>query len=67
MEWTAEELWARIRDSARETLPEQSYRTWLAPAEPVALAQDHLVVGAPSQFAVEWICLLYTSDAADEN
>ena len=55
MEWTAEELWARIRDTARELLPEQSFRTWLAPAEPVALAQDHLVVNAPNPFAAEWI------------
>jgi chromosomal replication initiator protein len=55
MEWTAEELWTRIRDNAHEVVPEQSYRTWLAPAEAVALGPDHLVVGAPSQFAVEWI------------
>ncbi|MGH7546463.1 MAG: chromosomal replication initiator protein DnaA [Gemmatimonadota bacterium] len=55
MEWTAEELWSRICENAQHVLPEQSYRTWLAPAEAVALAQDHLVVGAPSQFAVEWI------------
>lgn len=55
MELTAQEAWSRILDSARGKLPEHSYRTWLAPTEAVALSTDLLVVGVPSDFAVEWI------------
>ncbi|MBI4513554.1 MAG: chromosomal replication initiator protein DnaA [Gemmatimonadetes bacterium] len=55
MEWNADELWGRILENAREVLPEPSYRTWLAPTEAIALAHDHLVVAAPSQFAADWI------------
>ena len=29
-------------------------RTWLEPAEPVALDNGRLIVSAPDQFAVEW-------------
>jgi chromosomal replication initiator protein len=55
MELTAEEAWSQILESARAKLPEQSYRTWLAPTSAIALSSDQLVVGAPSDFAVEWI------------
>ncbi|MDP2497146.1 MAG: chromosomal replication initiator protein DnaA [Candidatus Palauibacterales bacterium] len=57
MELTADELWSRISDAARDVLPEQTFRTWLSSAEAVTLADDGgtLVVGAPTKFAVEWI------------
>ncbi|UCC71724.1 MAG: chromosomal replication initiator protein DnaA [Gemmatimonadota bacterium] len=55
MELTAEEAWSKILESARAKLPEQSYHTWLAPTAAIALSSDQLVVGAPSDFAVEWI------------
>jgi len=55
MELTAEEAWSRILEGARAKLPEQTFRTWLAPTRAVALTNDALVVSAPSQFAVEWI------------
>jgi chromosomal replication initiator protein len=55
MELTAQEAWSRILEGARGKLPEHSYRTWLAPTMAVALSTDLLVVGAPSDFAVEWI------------
>jgi len=55
MELTADEIWERISDAAREVLPEQTYRTWLSSTEAVALSDDTLVVGAPTKFAVEWI------------
>jgi chromosomal replication initiator protein len=55
MELTAEEAWSKILESARATLPEQTCRTWLDPTKALALSSDRLVVGAPSDFAVEWI------------
>ncbi len=56
MELTADELWSRISDAARDVLPEQTFRTWLSSAEAVTLSDDGtLVVGAPTKFAVEWI------------
>jgi chromosomal replication initiator protein len=55
MELTAAEVWSSIIDAARELLPEQTFRTWLASTEAVALSDDTLVVAAPTRFAVEWI------------
>jgi chromosomal replication initiator protein len=55
MELTAEEAWSKILEGARAKLPEQSYRTWLAPTAGVALSGDTLVVAAASDFAIEWI------------
>ncbi len=55
MELTAPELWARIQEIAKSSLPPQSYQTWLSGAKAVALSADELVVEAPSRFHVEWI------------
>ena len=55
MELTASDLWSRILDSAREGLPEQSFRTWLSGTHAVALSESELLVEAPSTFHVEWI------------
>ncbi len=55
MELTAAEVWSSITAAAREVLPEQTFRTWLASTEAVALSDDNLVVAAPTRFAVEWI------------
>ena len=55
MEFTAEQAWSRILEGVRAQIPEQSYRTWLAPTTALALSDDALVVAAPSDFATEWI------------
>jgi len=55
MELTASEAWTSITAAAREVLPEQAMRTWLASTEAVALDEEALVVTAPTRFAVEWI------------
>jgi chromosomal replication initiator protein len=55
MELTAAEVWTRILEDARAVLPDQAYRTWLAPTEAVAIAQDLLIVSAPNPFAADWI------------
>ena len=55
MELTAAEVWTRILEGARAALPEQAYRTWLAPTQAVAISQDLLVVATPNPFAVDWV------------
>ncbi|MGD2070209.1 MAG: chromosomal replication initiator protein DnaA [Gemmatimonadota bacterium] len=55
MELTASDLWSRILESARTSLPEQSFRTWLSGTRAVALAEGELVVEAPSEFHLEWL------------
>lgn len=55
MEFTAAEAWSRILERARTLLPEQTFRTWLEPTEPLTLSHDLLAVGAGSEFAAEWI------------
>jgi chromosomal replication initiator protein len=55
MELTADEVWSRITDAARDVLPEQTFRTWLSSTRALNLSDDTLVVEAPTKFAVEWI------------
>ena len=54
MTLTAQEAWTRLLDRARQELPEQTFKTWLEPTEPLKLEGDRLVVGAPDRFAAEW-------------
>ena len=55
MELTAGEIWSRMLEGARQALPEQAFRTWLAPTQAVALTEDMLVVSTPNPFAVDWV------------
>ena len=55
MELTASDLWSRILDSARDGVPEQSYKTWLTPTRAAALTEGELVIEVPSGFHVQWI------------
>ncbi len=55
MELTAAEVWTRVLSAARASLPEQSYRTWLAGSSAIALTDDELLVECASEFHVEWI------------
>jgi chromosomal replication initiator protein len=55
MELTAAEIWSRILESAKTALPEQAFRTWLAPTHAVAVSNDLLVVSTPNPFAVDWV------------
>ena len=55
VELTAPELWSRIRESVRSSVPEQSYLTWVKPAVAVAFTSNELHLEAPSRFHVEWL------------
>lgn len=54
MPLSATEVWTRLLDRARRELPEQTFRTWLEPTEPLALEGDTIIVGSPDQFAADW-------------
>src|SRR6185436_14656077 len=54
MELSAKEAWTRLLEEARRALPDATVRTWLEPAEAIALQEGRLVLAAPDQFAVEW-------------
>src|SRR5688572_11842683 len=51
---TAQEAWTRLLDRARQELPEQTFKTWLEPTEPLKIEGDRLFVGTPDRFAAEW-------------
>ncbi len=55
MELTAGELWDRVREHARASVPEHSYLTWIAGARAVALTETELHLEAQSRFHVEWL------------
>jgi chromosomal replication initiator protein len=55
MELTAAEVWALILEEARAALPEQAYRTWLAPTEAVAFSHDTLIIATANPFAADWV------------
>jgi chromosomal replication initiator protein len=55
MSLTSAETWDRLLARARESLPDQTVRTWLDILEPVALDGSRLTLGAPDQFAVDWV------------
>ena len=54
MTLSAIEIWTRILDRARHELPEQTFRTWLEPTEPLALEGNTIIIGSPDQFAADW-------------
>ena len=54
MTLTAQEAWTRLLDRARQELPEQTFKTWLEPTEPLKIEGEKLFVGAPDRFAAEW-------------
>ena len=55
MELTAAELWSRIQEGAKSSVPDHAFHTWIASARPVAFASDQLVIEAQNPFHVEWL------------
>lgn len=48
------EIWDRLRQRARQVIPEQAFKAWLEPTEAVAVEGDTLIVGASDQFTADW-------------
>ena len=55
MELTTAELWSRIQEVVRGSVPEHSFNTWVASATAVASTEDELVLDARNPFHVEWL------------
>ncbi len=55
MELTAAELWSKIQELVRSSVPAHSFHTWIASARAVASTSDELVVEAQHPFHVEWL------------
>jgi chromosomal replication initiator protein len=51
---SAREIWSRLLDRARLELPEQTFKTWLEPTEPLTVDGETLSIGTPDQFAADW-------------
>jgi chromosomal replication initiator protein len=51
---SAREIWSRLLDRARLELPEQTFKTWLEPTEPLTVDGATLFIGTPDQFAADW-------------
>jgi chromosomal replication initiator protein len=52
---TAAELWSRIQEIARTSVPEHAFHTWIASATAAASTSDELVLEAQNPFHVEWL------------
>lgn len=54
MALSAEEIWTRLLDRARNDLPAQTFKTWLEPTSALLLEGDTITIGAPDRFTAEW-------------
>jgi chromosomal replication initiator protein len=54
MSLTANEVWKRLLDRARQEIPEQTFKTWLEPTEALGINGEVLSIGVPDQFAADW-------------
>ena len=49
------EVWGRCLAVIRDNVPNQSFKTWFEPIEPVSLDNNILTLQVPSQFFYEWL------------
>src|SRR5262245_45685561 len=52
---TADEAWSHLLTCAKREMPEQMFRMWIEPLRPLEFTGSRLVLGAPDQFAVDWL------------
>jgi len=55
LELTATDLWARIQEIVRASVPDHAFHTWIASAKASASTSDELVLEAQNPFHVEWL------------
>lgn len=55
MELTAVELWSRVQELVKGSVPTHAFHTWIASAKAVASTSDELVLEAQNRFHVEWL------------
>ena len=55
MELTPAELWSRIQELVKGSIPEHAFHTWVSSARAVAFTSDELLLEAQNPFHVEWL------------
>ncbi|WP_266369338.1 chromosomal replication initiator protein DnaA [Tellurirhabdus rosea] len=55
MQREAVTVWNRCLQVIRESIPEQSFKTWFEPIVPLRLQGKELTIQVPSQFFYEWL------------
>jgi len=55
MELSAVELWSRMQEVLRSSVPDHAFHTWIASTTAVASTSDQLVLEAQNPFHVEWL------------
>lgn len=55
MELTPAEVWGRVRDAVRESLPEHAYNSWIAGVTATGLSENRLELEASNRFKAEWL------------
>jgi chromosomal replication initiator protein len=55
VELTANDLWTRIQEIVRSSVPDHAFHTWIASAKASASTSDELVLEAQNPFHVEWL------------
>ncbi len=55
MELTAADLWSRIQENVRESVPDHAFSSWIEGVRAVALAEDELLLEAGNRFKAEWL------------
>ncbi|WP_234737215.1 chromosomal replication initiator protein DnaA [Tellurirhabdus bombi] len=55
MQREAVTVWNRCVQIIRESIPDQSFRTWFEPIVPLRLHEKELTIQVPSQFFYEWL------------
>lgn len=48
-------LWEQIIEKLKESIPEQTYKTWFAPAQAIEFKNDILVIEVPNPFFIDWL------------
>lgn len=55
MELTPAEVWSRVRDAVRDSLPEHAYNSWISGVKATGLSENQLELEASNRFKAEWL------------
>lgn len=55
MELTPAEVWSRVRDAVRETIPEHAFNSWISGVVATGLSDNQLELEASNRFKAEWL------------
>lgn len=55
MELTPAEVWSRVRDAVRESIPEHAYNSWISGVVATGLSDNQLQLEASNRFKAEWL------------